>query len=369
MRTTRGPESAEATHAAAAEGLEGRLRDGPPHEVEHQAGRVAVEGLGQGLGVGVPVAGERDRLRARLGGAVEPAGVPSGADDAGGAEQPGVLRGQEAGHPGDAEDQYGAELLGLVQAARSGSQDATPGLTPAATASGDAPSGSGNRIASGEAMRSANVPYGGAPDPVNTSSPPAVRALASRLGVQAPALYWHVPGKQALLDEMATQIWRRISDAMAALPDGLPWREVMATYAETVRQGLLGHRDGAKAFSGTSLTDPDVVGQQESTFENLVRQGFTVETATRGLLLIHHFTIGFCVEEQAVAQFTASCDERYAPGRRAELVGQEKAPLAVEAGDVIFGDPRVRFGELTGLLLDTVGRMRAPRGDTDGRYE
>ena len=27
-----------------------------------------------------------------------------------------------------------------------------------------------------------------------------VRALASRLGVQAPALYWHVPSKQALLD-------------------------------------------------------------------------------------------------------------------------------------------------------------------------
>src|ERR1700728_2694692 len=60
-----------------------------------------------------------------------------------------------------------------------------------------------------------------------------VRALASRLGVQAPALYWHVRGKQALLDEMATLIWRRVGDAMAALPGDLPWPELMTTYAAT----------------------------------------------------------------------------------------------------------------------------------------
>jgi len=188
-----------------------------------------------------------------------------------------------------------------------------------------------------------------------------VRALASRLGVQAPALYWHVPGKQALLDEMATQIWRRIGDVMTGLPGDLPWREVMATYAATVRTELLGHRDGAKAFSGTTLTDPAVVRRQEVTFENLTHQGFALEDAVRGLVLLHDFTIGFCVEEQAVAQVTASGDDRYSPERRAELIGPDTAPLAVEAGRVIFGDPDIRFTDLVGLLLETVARMR-----TDG---
>ena len=185
-----------------------------------------------------------------------------------------------------------------------------------------------------------------------------VRALASRLGVQAPALYWHVRNKQALLDEMATQIWRRIGDVMAALPGDLPWREVMATYAVTVRRELLGHRDGAKAFSGTTLTDPDVIRRQEATFENLVRQGFTLDDATRGLVMIHYFTIGFCVEEQAVVQVTASGDDSYL--RRAELIGAEKAPLAVEAGDVLFGDPGTRFSELLDLQLEAVSRLRRP---------
>ena len=185
-----------------------------------------------------------------------------------------------------------------------------------------------------------------------------VRALASRLGVQGPALYWHVPSKQALLDEMATLIWRRIGDVMAGLPADLPWREVMAAYAAAVRKELLGHRDGAKAFSGTTLTDPAVIRRQEVTFANLIRQGFTLRDAVRGLVLLHDFTIGFCVEEQAVVQVTASGDDSYSPDRRAELIGRETAPLAVEAGGVIFGDPDTRFTELIGLLLETVARMR-----------
>jgi TetR/AcrR family transcriptional regulator, tetracycline repressor protein len=189
-----------------------------------------------------------------------------------------------------------------------------------------------------------------------------VRALASRLGVQAPALYWHVRSKQALLDEMATQIWRQVGDVMAGLPAGLPWREVMRTYAVTVRRELLGHRDGAKAFTGTTLTDPDVVRRQEATFANLVRQGFTLPDAAAGLVLLNDFAIGFCVEEQAVSQAIASGDERYAPDRRAELIGREAAPLAVEAGPVIFGDPGTRFAELVELLLDTVARMRSAPG-------
>jgi TetR/AcrR family transcriptional regulator, tetracycline repressor protein len=189
-----------------------------------------------------------------------------------------------------------------------------------------------------------------------------MRALAARLGVAAPALYWHFASKQALLDELATTVWRQVGDVMAGLPAETPWPEIMTTYAATVRGQLLGHRDGAKAFSGTTLTDPAVVRRQEHTFASLTRQGFTLENATRALLLVHHFTIGFCVEEQSVSQAVASGDERYSLGRRAELIGPEAAPLAVEAGQVIFGEPAARFDELISLLLDTIGRMRG-----DGR--
>jgi hypothetical protein len=92
-----------------------------------------------------------------------------------------------------------------------------------------------------------------------------------------------------------------------------------------------------------------VVRRQEPVFANLVRQGFTVAAAARGLTLIHYFTIGFCVEEQGAVD----------PDRRAELVGADTAPLTAEAGPEIFGDPDARFTELTGMLLDTIARMIA----------
>ena len=57
-------------------------------------------------------------------------------------------------------------------------------------------------------------------------------------------------------------------------------------------------------------------------------------------------------------QVTASGDDSYSLDRRAELIGAQAAPLAVEAGQVIFGDPDTRFTELVDLLLDTVARLR-----------
>lgn len=47
----------------------------------------------------------------------------------------------------------------------------------------------------------------------------------------------------------------------------------------------------------------------------------------------------------------------------ADLVGPQNAPLAVQAGPVIFGDPGTRFTELVGLLLDAIAGLagRRPR--------
>jgi AcrR family transcriptional regulator len=184
-----------------------------------------------------------------------------------------------------------------------------------------------------------------------------VRALAARLQVAAPALYWHFASKRALLDEMATAVWRRVGAVMAALPADIPWREVLVTYAGTVRAELLGHRDGAKAFSGATLTDAAVVRRQEHTLATLTRQGFTLPDAVRALLLVHDFSIGFCVEEQAVIQAVAAGDERYSLSRRAELIGPG-APLAAEAGEVIFGDPDSRFTELVAIILHAIDHLR-----------
>lgn len=186
-----------------------------------------------------------------------------------------------------------------------------------------------------------------------------VRAVAAKLDVKAAALYWHVRDKQELMDEMATEIWRGVSTEVATLPPGLPWDQTMATFAGITRRALLAHRDGAKVFSGTYLTDPAVLAGQEAGIEALTEQGFSVADVMRAFALLYSFVIGFCTEEQAVQQ---TPDDRYDPARRADRLAGRDAPRAAEASWEIFGHPDQRFADLVGVIIDAAGRMRAGRG-------
>lgn len=185
-----------------------------------------------------------------------------------------------------------------------------------------------------------------------------VRAVAGRLGVQAPALYWHVRDKQELIDEMATEVWRQVVAELTALPGDWPWDRVMTEFAMITRRALLAHRDGARVFSGTYLTDPGVLEAQESALEKMTGEGFTLAGIVRAYALLYNFTVGFCIEEQSVAQAIAAGDERYSLERRAQRVDQQTHPLVVESGPEIFGDPDARFADLVAVIVDAASRMR-----------
>jgi TetR/AcrR family transcriptional regulator, tetracycline repressor protein len=185
-----------------------------------------------------------------------------------------------------------------------------------------------------------------------------VRAVARRLGVKAPALYWHVKDKQELVDEMGTEIWRRISDELLAMGPERSWRNLLIAFATIVRRVLLSHRDGAKVFSGTYLTDAGVLERQESMFVQMIDEGFTVADAVRAFSLVYSFTIGFCIEEQAVSMAVAVGDDRYSLAKRAERLDAQQYPHVVESGTYIFANPDVRFKDLIDVLLDAVARMR-----------
>jgi TetR/AcrR family tetracycline transcriptional repressor len=185
-----------------------------------------------------------------------------------------------------------------------------------------------------------------------------LRKVAARLDVQAPALYWHVRNKQELLDEMGTEIWRRISLRLQELPRDLPWRDGLADYAQIARQELLRHRDGAKMAAGTTLTDVEVLRSAEPRLAGMVAQGFTVRSATQANVLLQHFTVGFCIEEQAVSQGRATGDPRFSLESRDKRVDSEKYPMIAEAGREIFEDDDRRFGELVELILVACERLR-----------
>lgn len=177
-----------------------------------------------------------------------------------------------------------------------------------------------------------------------------VRALASRLDVKAPALYWHVRNKQELLDEMATFVMRRVTDALAAIPGDGDWRDAVAAYARVLRSEYLLHRDGARIFSGTRIADPAIVKAKEPWLERLTATGFSLAEADDTLDLVTAFVVGFVIEEQERSRPTGAEPARYSLAGRDAWLG-EGAELVKAAGHLRDdGDPR--FERQLGVLLD-----------------
>ncbi|XRQ09541.1 TetR/AcrR family transcriptional regulator C-terminal domain-containing protein [Actinomadura welshii] len=174
-----------------------------------------------------------------------------------------------------------------------------------------------------------------------------VRALAARLNVGAPALYWHVRNKQELLDEMSTVVMRRVIEAVSAIPQSGRWRDDVAAYARVLRAEYLRHRDGARTFSGTRLVDPGPVKAKESWLARLTDAGFTLTEADDALDLVTAFVVGFVIEEQ---ERTQSGPGRYSPEGRDAWLG-EGADLVKAAGHLRDeGDPR--FERQLAIVLD-----------------
>lgn len=180
-----------------------------------------------------------------------------------------------------------------------------------------------------------------------------LRALASRLGVQAPALYWHVRNKQELLDEMGTEIQRRVLDAITALPMA-EWRTALTGYARALRAEYLAHRDGARTFSGTRLTDPAVLRAQEPWLQSWTDAGHPLDDAIDAAQVVTAFVVGFVIEEQ---ERTA---DRYSLADRDAAVGAD-APLVMAAGRAMFADPETRFTAQLDLVMDGIGVRLAER--------
>ncbi|WP_039992987.1 TetR/AcrR family transcriptional regulator C-terminal domain-containing protein [Gordonia otitidis] len=176
-----------------------------------------------------------------------------------------------------------------------------------------------------------------------------VRAVATRLGVKAPALYWHVENKQTLLDEMGTEIQRRVINRLRDQPMQA-WPDSVAAYARVLRREYLAHRDGARTFSGTRLTDPDVLRAQEPWLEQIVDSGIALEKAVRAIEFVTAFVVGFVIEEQERLQ---SGEPRYSLAERTAMLGDD-VPLVVEAGKILFGDREQRFERNLEAIVDAL---------------
>jgi TetR/AcrR family tetracycline transcriptional repressor len=174
-----------------------------------------------------------------------------------------------------------------------------------------------------------------------------MRKLATRLGVQPGALYWHFAGKQALLDAMAD---RFLEGFTAGLPGG-SWDERFAAAAWRLRQVLLSHRDGARVMAGTYVAEPNTILLGNLAIEILQAAGLPADRAGWATFAAFHYVLGHTIEEQAQLELT----ERGAWEPQLTVNGIENK-LAATA---FTADPAERFGYGLQLFLDGIRQQLA----------
>ncbi|HEY3338761.1 MAG TPA: TetR/AcrR family transcriptional regulator C-terminal domain-containing protein [Propionicimonas sp.] len=173
------------------------------------------------------------------------------------------------------------------------------------------------------------------------------RALADRLGVRAPALYWHVGSKQEILDEMATEIHRRVARQLEAELQCDSWHEGFAIYARVLRREYLKHRDGARTFSGARVTDVDVLRAQETFLRRWTSSGLSLADIGAAGQLVRSFVVGFAIEEQDRGQ---AGGQGYSIAARDDVLGAE-IPLVAGTGKLVLSPPDERFERYVEIIL------------------
>ncbi|WP_435642296.1 TetR/AcrR family transcriptional regulator C-terminal domain-containing protein [Streptomyces sp. H49] len=175
-----------------------------------------------------------------------------------------------------------------------------------------------------------------------------LRAIARELNVKAPALYWHFKDKQALLDEMATEMYRRIA-ADAALDPADTWQQRLLETNRGLRTALLAYRDGAKVFSGSRFTGTEHAPAQEAILRLLTETGLSLTQAVHAVRTAYAYTIGFVTEEQGVKPLPNERRKGYDIEDRARRMAA--FPLAAEAGRLLFDGYDEQFEEGLAVVI------------------
>ena len=127
-----------------------------------------------------------------------------------------------------------------------------------------------------------------------------LRRLATELTIKAASIYWHIPNKETLLDEMANAILEAHFAAMDLGDDRRDWAAWLDTLAHELRRAMLAYREGARVVSGAHLTIAVMLAKLlDLSTRVLHNAGFSYSQAATVTMTITTYTFGYVIEEQA----------------------------------------------------------------------
>jgi TetR/AcrR family tetracycline transcriptional repressor len=128
----------------------------------------------------------------------------------------------------------------------------------------------------------------------------SLRRLAYELKIKAASIYWHIPNKAELLDEMSNSILDKKFNTYDFQNDGREWDEWLNTLAHELRAALLAYQDGARVVAGTHPDKGQVlINLWDFTTRILHKACFSYGMAATITVTVINFTLGSVIEEQS----------------------------------------------------------------------
>jgi AcrR family transcriptional regulator len=194
-----------------------------------------------------------------------------------------------------------------------------------------------------------------------------MRRLAADLGVEAMSLYYHLPGKNGLLDGLADTVIDEITTAVAAtaVPDA-DWRTSLRQRFLAAREVMLRH-PWAPGLLGSRPTIPSgLFAYYDAILATLVGGGLSYRLAHRALHAFGSLALGFAQEVFSPAPAGGSMDVDATEADLSALAATlphltamvEAEVHAVEDPTLGWCDSQVEFTFTVDLLLDGLARAQ-----------
>lgn len=127
----------------------------------------------------------------------------------------------------------------------------------------------------------------------------AMRRIATELGIQQSALYWHFENKQQLLGAIADQV------VAALAPAGHRHRDRLRSLATGLRNEVSAYPDGAELVATAFAFRLGARAAFDRFVAELVAAGAAADDAEVGASVLWHFVLGFVTDEQQHRQAAA----------------------------------------------------------------
>jgi AcrR family transcriptional regulator len=194
-----------------------------------------------------------------------------------------------------------------------------------------------------------------------------MRRLAEHLGAEAMSLYYHVAGKEELLDGLVDVLVREINEVTARITepaDGAGWQRAVRRRILAAREVLLRHPWAPRVLESRTRTSPEVLRYYDALLGQLRAGGFSYDLAHHALHALGSRAFGFAQElfdpaggggdqppDAALADLAAELPN---------LVGMVQEIAHDDPGSTLgWCDDQAEFEFALDLILDGLDRLRS----------